>query len=146
MSITAPFALCPPLPSLPAGRAAPLPPARAMAAAVAQTTSTRWGTGRGAGGLSTGRALRLVPHLSCSAATLTAIVASISLHCCQVTPPPSSPSLPSQPLWDVVPYEEFSLRLPRSALHSIGRAIDDVSPQQLAELQRGVDRWHRCVG
>lgn len=49
-----------------------------------------------------------------------------------------------QPLWDVVPYEEFSLRLPRSALHSIGRALDDVSPQQLAELQRGVDRWHRA--
>ncbi|KAG2493459.1 hypothetical protein HYH03_008276 [Edaphochlamys debaryana] len=49
-----------------------------------------------------------------------------------------------QPLWDVLPYEEFSLRVSRQDLHKIVDIVDAVTPEQLARLQTGVDRWHRA--
>lgn len=39
--------------------------------------------------------------------------------------------LPPQALWDVLPYEEFSLRVSRHDLHRIVEIIDDVTPQQV---------------
>lgn len=47
---------------------------------------------------------------------------------------PSSPS-PVQPLWDVVPFEDFSVRLSRHDLHRLVDHLDDITPQQLARLQ-----------
>ncbi|KAG2488188.1 hypothetical protein HYH03_013182, partial [Edaphochlamys debaryana] len=40
-----------------------------------------------------------------------------------------------QALWDVLPYEEFSIRISRPDLHRIVEILDLVTPEQLAKLQ-----------
>ncbi len=54
-------------------------------------------------------------------------------HC--LPRPSAAPAARPQALWDVLPYEEFSLRVPRSELHRIVDILDDVTPQQLEQLQ-----------
>ncbi|GIL81236.1 hypothetical protein Vretimale_1194 [Volvox reticuliferus] len=49
-----------------------------------------------------------------------------------------------QPLWDVVPFEEFSLRLSRTDVTDLVEHLDDVTPEQLARLQAGVEKHHRA--
>ncbi|KAG2485164.1 hypothetical protein HYH03_016054 [Edaphochlamys debaryana] len=49
-----------------------------------------------------------------------------------------------QALWDVLPYEEFSIRISRAELHGLVNILDDVTPEQLKKLQDGVTRWHRA--
>ncbi|KAG2485167.1 hypothetical protein HYH03_016057 [Edaphochlamys debaryana] len=49
-----------------------------------------------------------------------------------------------QALWDVLPYEEFSIRISRAELHDLVNILDDVTPEQLKKLQAGVDKWHRA--
>ncbi|KAG2488196.1 hypothetical protein HYH03_013190 [Edaphochlamys debaryana] len=46
-----------------------------------------------------------------------------------------------QALWDVLPYEEFSIRIPRADLHRIVEILDLVTPEQLIKLQEGVAKW-----
>ena len=61
-------------------------------------------------------------------------------------PDARSPNCPPlQPLWDVLPFEEFSIRISRHDFHQLVEILDDVTPEQLAMLQAGVDRWHRYV-
>ncbi|KAG2485165.1 hypothetical protein HYH03_016055 [Edaphochlamys debaryana] len=49
-----------------------------------------------------------------------------------------------QALWDVLPYEDFSVRISRANLHKIVEILDDIRPEQLKKLQEGVDKWHRA--
>ncbi|KAG2436512.1 hypothetical protein HXX76_006810 [Chlamydomonas incerta] len=49
-----------------------------------------------------------------------------------------------QPLWDVVPYDEFAVVLPRAQLHRLPQLLEAVGPAQLAALQAGLARWHRA--
>ncbi|GIL58398.1 hypothetical protein Vafri_13533, partial [Volvox africanus] len=49
-----------------------------------------------------------------------------------------------QPLWDVVPFEEFSLRFSRTDVTDLVEHLDDVTPVQLATLQAGVEKHHRA--
>ncbi|KAG2454703.1 hypothetical protein HYH02_000540 [Chlamydomonas schloesseri] len=49
-----------------------------------------------------------------------------------------------QPLWDVVPYEEFAVVVPRAQLHRLPQLLDAVTPEQLARLQAGLVTWHRA--
>ncbi|KAG2488194.1 hypothetical protein HYH03_013188 [Edaphochlamys debaryana] len=47
-----------------------------------------------------------------------------------------------QALWDVLPYEEFSIRISRTDLHRIVEILDLVTPEQLIKLQEGVAKWN----
>ncbi|KAG2488215.1 hypothetical protein HYH03_013209 [Edaphochlamys debaryana] len=49
-----------------------------------------------------------------------------------------------QAFWDVIPYEEFSIRIPRANLHRIVELLDLVTPEQLIKLQEGVAKWHNA--
>ncbi|KAG2495916.1 hypothetical protein HYH03_006153 [Edaphochlamys debaryana] len=49
-----------------------------------------------------------------------------------------------QALWDVLPYEDFSIRISRSELHDIVNILDDVKPAELERLRAGVAKWHRA--
>ncbi|GFR49822.1 hypothetical protein Agub_g11762 [Astrephomene gubernaculifera] len=49
-----------------------------------------------------------------------------------------------QALWDVVPFEDFSIRISRHDLHLLVELLDMVTPQQLERLQAGVERYHRA--
>lgn len=44
-------------------------------------------------------------------------------------------SFPPQPHWDLLPFEDFSIRLRRVDLPSIVDIIDAVTPEQLTRLQ-----------
>ncbi|KAG2488197.1 hypothetical protein HYH03_013191 [Edaphochlamys debaryana] len=46
-----------------------------------------------------------------------------------------------QAFWDVIPYEEFSIRISRADLHRIVEILDVVTPEQLIKLQEGVAKW-----
>ncbi|PNW87478.1 hypothetical protein CHLRE_02g144100v5 [Chlamydomonas reinhardtii] len=46
--------------------------------------------------------------------------------------------------WDILPFEEFSIRIGRNELHQLVDILDDVSPQQLDSLQAGIERYHRA--
>ncbi|PNW87479.1 hypothetical protein CHLRE_02g144050v5 [Chlamydomonas reinhardtii] len=46
--------------------------------------------------------------------------------------------------WDVVPFPEFSIRVGRHDLHRLVELLDDVAPQELEELQAGIERYHRA--
>ncbi|GFR40151.1 hypothetical protein Agub_g707, partial [Astrephomene gubernaculifera] len=49
-----------------------------------------------------------------------------------------------QPFWDVVPFEDFSLRISRHDLHQLVDLLDMITPQQLERLQAGVENYHRA--
>ncbi|KXZ50301.1 hypothetical protein GPECTOR_17g940 [Gonium pectorale] len=49
-----------------------------------------------------------------------------------------------QPLWDVLPFEEFSLRLGRTEVANLVELLDAVTPQQLEALQVGLEKYHRA--
>ncbi|KAG2485163.1 hypothetical protein HYH03_016053 [Edaphochlamys debaryana] len=49
-----------------------------------------------------------------------------------------------QALWDVLPYEDFSIRISRSELHDIVDILDDVTSEELDRLRAGVEKWHRA--
>lgn len=51
-----------------------------------------------------------------------------------------------QPLWDVLPYHKFSVRVSRHNLHRLLDILEAVTPEQLRSLQEGVARHHRRVG
>ena len=48
------------------------------------------------------------------------------------------------PYEDLLPYEEFSLRVRRADLAGLPALLEAVRPEQLAALQRGVERHHRA--
>ncbi|GIL91001.1 hypothetical protein Vretimale_17051 [Volvox reticuliferus] len=49
-----------------------------------------------------------------------------------------------QYLWDVLPYDEFSVRISRRNLHRLPQILDAITSEQLATLQKGLTRWHRA--
>ncbi|GFR49821.1 hypothetical protein Agub_g11761 [Astrephomene gubernaculifera] len=49
-----------------------------------------------------------------------------------------------QALWDVVPFEDFSIRISRHDLHMLVELLDMVTPQQLERLQAGLEKHHRA--
>ncbi|KAG2493501.1 hypothetical protein HYH03_008317 [Edaphochlamys debaryana] len=46
-----------------------------------------------------------------------------------------------QALWDVLPYDDFSIRMSRHDLHRIVEILDLVTPEELLRLQEGVAKW-----
>ncbi|KAG2488191.1 hypothetical protein HYH03_013185 [Edaphochlamys debaryana] len=46
-----------------------------------------------------------------------------------------------QAFWDVLPYEEFAIRISRPDLHRIVEILDLVTPEDLVQLQDGVAKW-----
>lgn len=48
------------------------------------------------------------------------------------------------PLWELLPYERFSLRLNRHNLHRLLDVLDGVTPEQLGRLQQGLAEVHRA--
>ncbi len=48
-----------------------------------------------------------------------------------------------QTLWDVLPYEKFSIRISRHNLYRMMDYLESITPQQLAKLQDGVAEWHK---
>jgi hypothetical protein len=49
-----------------------------------------------------------------------------------------------QPFDDVLPYHEFSLRLPQADIARLDDILRSVTPVELAALQRGVRRFHKA--
>ncbi len=49
-----------------------------------------------------------------------------------------------QPFDDVLPYHEFSLRLPQAEIDRLDDVLRDVSPAELRALQAGVRRFHKA--
>ncbi|KAG2499622.1 hypothetical protein HYH03_002561 [Edaphochlamys debaryana] len=47
-------------------------------------------------------------------------------------------------LWDVLPYEEFSVRISRHNLHRLLDLLEAITPDQLATLQDGLARHYRA--
>ena len=40
-----------------------------------------------------------------------------------------------QPFWDVLPFEEFSVRVGRAEVHRLVDLLDQITPEQLKRLQ-----------
>ncbi|PNW87153.1 hypothetical protein CHLRE_02g111150v5 [Chlamydomonas reinhardtii] len=47
-------------------------------------------------------------------------------------------------LWDVLPYEQFSIRVSRHNMYRLLDYLESITPQQLARLQDGVAQWHKA--
>ncbi|PNH07623.1 hypothetical protein TSOC_005904 [Tetrabaena socialis] len=47
-------------------------------------------------------------------------------------------------LWDVLPYERFSVRVSRHNLHRLLEVLDAITPEQLRRLQDGMAEQHRA--
>ncbi|KAG2453114.1 hypothetical protein HYH02_002445 [Chlamydomonas schloesseri] len=47
-------------------------------------------------------------------------------------------------LWDVLPYEKFSVRVSRHNLYRLFDILDSITPEELASLQAGLAQWHRA--
>ncbi|KXZ50252.1 hypothetical protein GPECTOR_17g890 [Gonium pectorale] len=47
-------------------------------------------------------------------------------------------------LWDVLPYERFSVRVSRHNLHRLLDLIESITPEQLAKLQDGLAEYYRA--
>lgn len=45
--------------------------------------------------------------------------------------------------WDVLPFEEFSLRVPRRDLARLPLILDTISDSELARLRAGMAKYHR---
>ncbi|PNH00896.1 putative glycosyltransferase, partial [Tetrabaena socialis] len=45
--------------------------------------------------------------------------------------------------WDLVPYEQFSVRINRHNLHRIFDLLEAITPEQLEDLQQGLAKWHK---
>ncbi len=49
-----------------------------------------------------------------------------------------------QPVEDLLPYEEFSLRLPAADIPRIEAVLQAVSDQEWRRLHEGLAKWHRA--